>query len=88
MGVDRLSSSLNNRFMPSRSSLARNGSKTDLDFIRLPSNGGLAGAAQRVQLSYAITDRLEWQVESGQGTDTDLFYTIERQPRAQRRGRE
>jgi translocation and assembly module TamB len=43
---------------------------------------GLAGAGQRVQLSYEITDRLEWQVESGEHTGTDLFYTIERKPRA------
>lgn len=45
---------------------------------------GLTGAGQRVEFNYRITQRLEWQVESGEQTGTDLFYTIQRQPRALR----
>jgi translocation and assembly module TamB len=45
---------------------------------------GLAGAGQRVQLNYEISDRLEWQVESGTHTGTDIFYTIERKPGTRR----
>lgn len=48
---------------------------------------GLAGAGQRVQLNYEISDRLDWQVESGEHTGTDIFYTIERKP-GSRRGAE
>src|SRR5690606_5544014 len=45
---------------------------------------GLSGAGQRVEFNYRITQSLDWQVESGEQTGTDLFYTIQRQPRALR----
>lgn len=43
---------------------------------------GLTGAGQRVEFNYRINKHLEWQVESGEQTGTDLFYTIQRQPRS------